>query len=198
MTQPLGPLAEPLSPYSGDDTTCRKCGHDKASTTYHDFTDPRSGIPVDMLNRAVCTDQNECFSRTCARCGYQWFETVEPTRDSGLTSDRDVAVAARALYQLWYWDTDWRTGATARGRHQVLHELYCAALLGETPEQYTAHQAEDDSVPEQPGVTVPRAAFDLLLSVAERARTGGSTTPLSQRAIEALDAAGLPPKAAAE
>lgn len=48
----------------------------------------------------------------------------------------------------------------------------------------------------QPDVLVPHAAFDLLLELAEYSRTGGQTTPVGQRAIEALDAAGLLPKAA--
>jgi hypothetical protein len=44
-------------------------------------------------------------------------------------------------------------------------------------------------------VVVPHAAFDLLLELAEYTRAGGQTTPTGQRAIEALDAAGLLPKA---
>ena len=49
-----------------------------------------------------------------------------------------------------------------------------------------------------PGMTtdvlVPKAAFDLLVELAEYTREGGPTTESGRRAVQALDAAGLLPR----
>lgn len=42
-------------------------------------------------------------------------------------------------------------------------------------------------------VLVPKAAFDMLLELAQYSREGGQTTPAGRRAVEALEKAGLLP-----
>jgi hypothetical protein len=175
-----------LPSFTGDDTRCTKCGNTQASTTYRAEGDRSVG---DFFNPVRC----ERLDRSCARCHYAWSEAITNAGEpSTLTPDHDVALACRALYQLWYWDKDWSSGVTVRDREQVLHELYCAAVLGETPDRSVPQQMDSDAQWVIP-VVVPRAAFDLLLELADYTRTGGQTTPVGQRAIEALDAAGLLP-----
>lgn len=176
-----------LPPFTGDDTHCAKCGSTEASARYTP--------PHHVCICRVPTGIGERLCRACRRCGFHWDEAIaDADKEAGLTSDGDVAAACRALYRTWYWDTDWRNGTTTRGREQVLHELYCAAVLGETPDRSFSQQMDDDTEWVIP-VVVPHAAFDLLLELAEYTRAGGQTTPTGQRAIEALDAAGLLPKA---
>jgi len=178
-----------LPPFSGDDTRCAKCGNTKASTRYRADGDRSLG---DFFNPT----RSERLDRACVRCRYAWSEAITDTGESGLTPDRDVAVAVRALYQLWYWDVDWRADRAFKSRDQILHELYCAALFGETSGQAAARQPEDDAKPEQPGVTIPQVAFDLLLELAQYSRDGGQTTAVGRRALDALAAAGLLPSGA--
>jgi hypothetical protein len=174
-----------LPPFTGDDTHCAKCGNTHASTVYRGEGERSLG---DFFNPTRC----ERLDRVCQRCHFAWSEAIAELGDPGLTSDHDVAVAVRALYRTWYWDADWRTGATVRKREQVLHELYCAAVLGEAPHRSVSQQMADDTEWVIP-VVVPHAAFELLLELAQYSRDGGQTTAAGQRALDALAAAGLIP-----
>lgn len=173
-----------LPPFSGDDTRCAKCGNDEASTSYTP--------PNHLCACRIPTGIGERLCRVCLRCDFHWDEAIAENDDPGRAPDCDVAAAARSLYRLWYWDADWRNGTTPRGREQVLHELYCAAAFGQTPRRDISQQMDSDAEWVIP-VVVPHAAFELLVELAEYARSGGEVTPTGQRAIDALAAAGLIP-----
>lgn len=63
---------EPLPPYSGEDTTCAKCGNKGAFTEYRGH-----GICLhDTTGGVIGLDQNERLHRQCARCDYAWDEAI--------------------------------------------------------------------------------------------------------------------------
>lgn len=65
---------DPLPPFSGDETTCTKCGS-TAAYTFH-----RTGGELLSVHRG------EHLERSCARCGYEWAEAIaetEPGRREG-------------------------------------------------------------------------------------------------------------------
>jgi RNA polymerase subunit RPABC4/transcription elongation factor Spt4 len=56
-----------LPPFSGDDTTCPKCGNEGASTQWI----PRGFVSANGA-------PGECLERVCGRCAFVWAEaTVE-------------------------------------------------------------------------------------------------------------------------
>lgn len=60
-------------PFSGDDPTCVKCGHEGASTLYlaHGRCIHAPGPEI-----AIGFEPNERLHRECGRCGYQWDEAI--------------------------------------------------------------------------------------------------------------------------
>lgn len=76
-----------LPPYTGDTTTCTKCGHEGATTTYRKTGDQRPGDffalpPGDRVER---------LERRCPRCTYTWDEALADRPPA--TTDRDRLLA---------------------------------------------------------------------------------------------------------
>lgn len=71
-------MAEPLPPFSGDDTTCTKCGHVGAATEYRAHGECIHSTGPEI---SVGFDPNERLHRECRRCGYQWDEAINPPAD---------------------------------------------------------------------------------------------------------------------
>jgi hypothetical protein len=87
--------AEPLPPYSGDETDCPKCGYIQADTRYraprpkslwewNDQTIPRGPLP-------------ERLQRTCSRCDFTWDEALAPDPADG-PSVREAAADDRRWF----------------------------------------------------------------------------------------------------
>lgn len=71
-------LAALLPPFSGDDTTCTKCGHGGAITAYRAQGEPRPDTNEARLRGMFNVPSNapERLERGCFRCGYVWDEAL--------------------------------------------------------------------------------------------------------------------------
>jgi hypothetical protein len=69
-----------LPPYSGDRTTCLKCGHDVATTRYLSY-----GRCLHEAGVVAGTEANERLHRECCCCGFQWDERVAEASNGGQT-----------------------------------------------------------------------------------------------------------------
>lgn len=67
-------MSAALPPFSGDDTTCTKCGHEGATTEYRAHGECVHGC--DALIEAIGFQPNERLHRECARCGHEWDEAI--------------------------------------------------------------------------------------------------------------------------
>lgn len=79
-------MPDTLPPYTGESTTCVKCGHEGARTAYRAEREPRGGdffaVPP--------SDRAERLERRCPRCGYVWDEALAKS----LTPDPGAATEA--------------------------------------------------------------------------------------------------------
>jgi hypothetical protein len=67
--------SEALPPFSGDDTTCAKCGNKEAFTSYRE----RGTCLHDTAGGVYGFALNERLHRQCTHCDYAWDEaTVTP------------------------------------------------------------------------------------------------------------------------
>lgn len=67
-------MSAALPPFSGDDTTCTKCGHEHATTEYRAYGE--CVHDHDRLAEAFGFEPNERLHRECRRCGYAWDEAI--------------------------------------------------------------------------------------------------------------------------
>jgi ribosomal protein L37E len=74
----------PYPPFSGDEPTCAKCGHEGGAFTR--YRQHGQCIHGPGLEGIVGYGPNERLHRECARCGYEWDEAVF-TPDSGPTGE---------------------------------------------------------------------------------------------------------------
>lgn len=61
-----------LPPFSGDDTTCAKCGHKGAFSRYRAYGQCLHDATDDILGYEL----HERLHRQCTRCDYAWDEAV--------------------------------------------------------------------------------------------------------------------------
>lgn len=68
-------MTEPKSypPFSGDEPTCTKCGHEGAATEYRAHGECIHGHG---LTGTIGFEPNERLHRECARCGHEWDEAL--------------------------------------------------------------------------------------------------------------------------
>lgn len=91
-TRPSTPQpAQPLPPYSGEETLCAKCSYPEAYTIYRrasfhpvaeDYNGPTYRGPLP-----------ERLERCCQRCDYKWDEALAPAPAAAPASATDVALA---------------------------------------------------------------------------------------------------------
>lgn len=67
-------MSEPLPPFSGDEPTCSKCGHEGASTEYRAL-----GKCLHDSGEAIGANKNERLHRECSRCNHAWDEAIVTT-----------------------------------------------------------------------------------------------------------------------
>lgn len=83
-----------LPPYTGDNTTCAKCAHQGATTTYRKEGDERPG----EFFAVRPGDRHERLERRCPRCKYCWDEALA---DGPLAAtDRDRLLALLAAFNV--------------------------------------------------------------------------------------------------
>lgn len=70
-----------LPPYSGDNTTCVKCGFDQAHTEYQP-TAP-AVLLIDRYGNHQRGPLPERLQRRCNRCDYTWDEALNPPAHDG-------------------------------------------------------------------------------------------------------------------
>lgn len=64
---------ETYPPFSGDEPTCTKCGHEGAHTVYREYGECIHGHG---LTEVFGFEPNERLYRECARCGHEWDEAI--------------------------------------------------------------------------------------------------------------------------
>ncbi len=60
---------ENLPPFSGLDTSCKKCGEPQAGVTWHSTNRTGTNFPCQHARK---TGEHMC--RVCSRCGFGWME----------------------------------------------------------------------------------------------------------------------------
>lgn len=82
-----------LPPYSGDETTCAKCAHGTARTTYRPARVMRIHLDEDRVRSGLLPERLE---RECERCEYRWDEALCPP-GPGMTVDALAHALAHAV-----------------------------------------------------------------------------------------------------